>query len=499
MKPLVDHFFLRQKEDHNQGLQLISVHHAGAAGALGDLSRFRQEFYQCLTARADALFELTDAVLCADGPVTSLVELSLAVEHRRGHGALYDSVNQGRIDLGRFRNVVARQQIPRCDDGRIVLGIDVSNWLRPDANTSPERLFCHTYARGKGQAQMIPGWPYSFVAALEPGRTSWTAVLDAQRLGPGDEDTAVAAAQLRAVVQQLITAGHWREGDPEIWIVGDTGYEGARLAFLLADLPVRVLVRVRSDRVMAFPAPPRRAGAVGRPARHGAEFAFAAPATWPEPAHATTTHTTRYGTARARCWDRLHPTLTRRGSWAGHHRDLPIIEGTVIRLQVDRLPGDGTPKPLWLWYSGTGADAATMDRLWQMFLRRFDLEHTFRFLKQTLGWTRPRVRTPEAADRWTWLIIAAYTQLRLARHLVEDLRRPWEKAPAQPGRLTPARVRRGFRNIRPTITLPASAPKPSRPGPGRPSGSRNKHRATVCHVGKTTKTDTKATAETREG
>ena len=29
---------------------------------------------------------------------------------------------------------------------------------------------------------MIPGWPYSFVAALEPGRTSWTAVLDAVRL-----------------------------------------------------------------------------------------------------------------------------------------------------------------------------------------------------------------------------------------------------------------------------------------------------------------------------
>lgn len=27
--------------------------------------------------------------------------------------------------------------------------------------------------------------------------------------------------------------------------------------------------------------------------------------------------------------------------------------------------------------------------------------------KQTLGWTRPRLRGPEAAGRWTWLIIAA--------------------------------------------------------------------------------------------
>jgi DDE superfamily endonuclease len=210
--------------------------------------------------RADTLFELTDAVLCIDRPVTSLAELSLAAEHRRGHGALYDSVNQGRIDIGRFRNVVARQQIPRCDDGRIALAIDVSNWLRPDAATSPDRLFCHTYGRGKGQAQVILGWTYSFVVALEPGRTSWTAILDAQRLGPDDEDTAVAAAQLRVVVEGLIAAGHWTDGDPEIWIVGDTGYDGPRLAFLLADLPVRLLMRVRSDRVMAFPAAPTARG-----------------------------------------------------------------------------------------------------------------------------------------------------------------------------------------------------------------------------------------------
>jgi len=478
---------------------LISVHDAGTADALGDLSRFRQQFHQCLTARADTLFELTDAVLCADGPVTSLVELSLAVEHRRGHGALYDSLNQGRIDISRFRNVVARQRIPRCDDGRIALAIDVSNWLRPDAATSADRLFCHTYGRGKGQAQMIPGWPYSFVAALEPGRSSWTAILDARRLGPDDEDTAVAAAQLRVVVEGLIAAGHWRHGDPQIWIVGDSGYDGPRLAFLLADLPVRVLVRVRSDRVMAFPAAPRRAGTVGRGARHGAEFKFKDPGTWPEAAHRTTTQTTRYGTARACCWDRLHPKLTHRGTWADHDGDVPIIEGTVIRLQVDRLPGDGTPKPLWLWFSATtatgldpaGDPAADVDRLWQTFLRRFDLEHTFRFLKQTLGWTKPRLRTPSAADQWTWLIIAAHTQLRLARHLTEDLRRPWEKTPTKPGRLTPARVRRGFRNIRPETALPASAPKPSRPGPGRPPGSRNTRHAPRHDPGKTIKTGTR--------
>jgi hypothetical protein len=412
---------------------MSSLHHPDTATALGDLTTFRQAFYHCLTTRADALFELTDAALCTDAPITSLVELSLATEHRRGHGSLYDGLNSGRIDIAGLRNVLARQAIPRCD-GRIVLAIDVSHWLRPDAATSPERLFCHTYGRGKGQTQMIPGWPYSFVAALEPGRSSWTAMLDVIRMRPTDDHTDLAATQLRTVVTGLITAGQWHEGDPEIWVIGDSGYDGPRLALLLADLPVRILVRLRSDRVLRFPPPPRQPGVRGRPTRHGARFTFADPTSWPTPAQATTTDTTRYGTAHARSWDRLHTKLTRVGAWAGHEELLPIIEGTVIRLQVQRLPGTGTPKPLWLWYSATATTAEEVDRLWQMFLRRFDVEHTFRFFKQTLGWARPRVRDPRAADRWTWLMVAAHTQLRLARHLVEDLRVPGNAhQPHRPG------------------------------------------------------------------
>ena len=121
---------------------------------------------------------------------------------------------------------------------------------------------------------------------------------------------------------------------------------------------------------------------------------------------------------------------------------------------------------------------------WQAFLRRFDLEHTFRLFKQVLGWTAPKIRDPAAADRWTWLIIACHAQLRLARPLAADLRRPWER-PAPPGRLTPARVRRGFRNIRAKTTCPAGAPKPGKPGPGRPPGSKNRRPAHRHDVGKT--------------
>jgi hypothetical protein len=451
---------------------LISVHDTGATGAGRDLSWFRREFHQCLTRRADALFELCDAVLCADGPVRSIAELSLVGEHRRGHGSGYGALTRGGIDIARLRTALTAVSVPRAADGRLVLAVDITSWLRPEAHTSRQRILCHTYGRGKDQHIMVPGWPYSVIVALETGRSSWTAPLDAVRLAPGADAATVTAAQVRDVVDRLIAAGHWQPGDPDILLVADAGYDGPRLAHVLADLPIVVLVRMRSDRVLRRPAPPHQAGMMGRPRRHGGEFAFGDPGSWGEPDVTTRTQTRLYGPALARAWDRLHPRLTHRIAWAAHAGNLPIIEGTVILLQVDRLPSGAIPKPVWLWHSRTGLDPAGVDLAWQAFLRRFDIEHTFRMLKQTLGWTTPKLRSPEAADRWTWLLIAAYTQLRLARGLAADLRRPWEK-PVAAHRLSPARVRRGFRNLRPHTACPAGVPKPSRPGPGRPAGVPN--------------------------
>src|SRR5450756_420424 len=106
------------------------------------------------------------------------------------------------------------------------------------------------------------------------------------------------------------------------------------------------------------------------------------------------------------------------------------------------------------------------------------------FVKNTLGWTAPALRTPEQADRWTWLVVAAYTQLRLARGLVADDRLPWER-PRDPAQLTHARVRRGFRRLRASLGTPASPPKPSKPGPGRPKGTRRPPRTRYPAVKKT--------------
>ncbi|WP_342760918.1 transposase [Nocardia terpenica] len=88
------------------------------------------------------------------------------------------------------------------------------------------------------------------MAVLEPGGSSWTQILDAVRLGPADDAAAVTATQLREVVDRLIAAGQWRPGDPDIMIVADAGYDVCRLGWMLRDLPIEMVGRLRSDRVM---------------------------------------------------------------------------------------------------------------------------------------------------------------------------------------------------------------------------------------------------------
>ena len=159
------------------------------------------------------------------------------------------------------------------------------------------------------------------------------------------------------------------------------------------------------------------------------------------------------------------------------------MRGTLLLVEVSRLPDSPQrtrePQALWLWWHGP-PDAEVpdldldLDRAWRAYVRRCAVEHTFRFLKQTLTWTLPRVRHPEQADRWTWLVGLAYTQVRLARPLVVDQRVPWHR-PHPAGKFTPARVQRGFARLLPRLPVLACPPKPCGRSPGRPKGKRSGH------------------------
>ena len=125
---------------------------------------------------------------------------------------------------------------------------------------------------------------------------------------------------------------------------------------------------------------------------------------------------------RRNCWPT--GTSTQDPQWARAMHVLCAFRKVAVRRQFEQCPAILKPRA-----------------------RSAERSDPLRFGKNTLGWAAPALRTPEQADRWTWLIVAAYTKLRLSRGIVADERLPWQR-PRAPDKLTPARVRRGFRRLR---------------------------------------------------
>lgn len=486
---------------------------AGAVAGFLALREFRARLYECLTARPDALFELADAILCADHAVTSLVQLSLVPQFRRGHGALYAALADGRIDEDKLAALLTGA-LPQLVDGeqgrawaaehdtidhglleralaglppqaaaqvreacarwrRLRFAIDATPYPRPDAECSPGREHVHHDAcRCDGTRKTIPGWEYQFTAALGHLRTAWAALIDVERTTKATR-TRQTIRQVRNLLRRLRAAGDGGAGAP--LVIFDAGYSAAALTAALAGCPVHLLIRLPARSVFYYDAI-TWPGKQGRPGKCGIRVACHKAddpdQSNPEPEESLVLPATPlYGTVRVDAWRAVHPVIHGdRGYFASWDGALPVLRGTVLRVTVQHLPDGRTPpKAMWLWHAGPAP--LSPDELWRAYLARFDEEHAFRYAKGHLGLTAAKVRTPGQADRWVRLVMAAAAQLLLARPLAADLRRPWEKRPDPARPLPPGRVRRGFPNIRTRLGTPAHVAKPVRPGPGRPKGS----------------------------
>ena len=436
------------------------------------LCAFRRSFYECLHRRADALFELADAILSADGATPSPAHLSLQASHRRGWGSLYAALDHGRIDEEALRKLLARHPLASASPSTPVYAVDVSVWDRCDAECSPERGFYYHPSRHSAGQPIVAGWAYQFIAQLNFVRESWVAPMDVERLRPAQDANEVAAEQVKAFVCLLHEDEEEQEQRAAPLFVFDAGYDPVKLQRGLEGCPCQILVRLRVGR--RFYADPSLAGPpahTGRPRRHGPKMKCKDPSTWPEPSAEYSCEDAGYGAVRVRAFSKMHPKVCAHEG-RGSRGPLPIVVGTLVLVEVERLPrGERRRKPrvLWLWWHGPEGEAPNLDLIWRAYVRRFDLEHTFRFLKQALGWTTPRVRHPEQADRWTWVVVAVFTQLRLARAHVADLRLPWERH-YDTARLTPVRVHRVVSALLAELGTPAKPPKPCGRSPGRPKG-----------------------------
>ncbi len=427
------------------------------ASALVTVQTLRRALYACFERRADALMEIADALLTA-GPVLSPAHLSQEAVHRRGWGSLYAALAHGRVTSSALRDVLSRYPLA---NGQPIYAVDCSVWARCAATTSPQRGYSYHSSRHTGGVPVVAGWSYQWISQLSFTRDSWTAPLDVQRVPLSADVNTVAATQIKDLRRRLPAEG------PVPLFVFDAGYDPVQLTLDLEGVPVATLVRLRKDRCFYGDPDPATAPRMGRPRCHGHKFDCTTPLSWLPPTTELRTEDPQYGTVRVRAWTGLHPKQQNHAA-RGTRKTRPVVRGTLILVEVSRLPGPPRPwQRLWLWWSGP--DAPDLDVVWRAYIRRFDQEHTFRFLKQVLNWTTPRVRHPEQADRWTWLVLAAYTQLRLAAACVQDQRLPWER-PRRDHLLSPYRVRRTFCAVLLVVGTPANAPKPCGRSPGRPKG-----------------------------
>ncbi len=361
-----------------------------------ELRAFRQEIYTLFGCRRDALCELLDAVLSAPS-IETPAHLSLAPSCQRGWGSLYDALNAGTMDLTKLERLVASYQL---ESPTTWYAVDASVWPRCDAEASPARgYYAHPYRHSHGQP-IVAGGNYSWLVQVPARCSSWTAPLRVRRLIPGETINTVAAEQIRAWLRQAPPTAP--AGAVPIFSF-DAGYDSVQLSLALANEPVGLLVRLRAGR--CFSADPTTQPLTGRPRRHGAKFVCADPATGHEPTEQWSCNDARYGRVCLRTWSGLHATPQNHAT-RGTRQPRPLVRGTLIRLEVDHPPRPTkATEPLWFWW--TGPHPPDLAELWQAYVARFSLEHTFRCCKQTLKWTMPKLRAPQAADRWTWLLLLA--------------------------------------------------------------------------------------------
>ena len=462
--------------------------------------------------------------------MASLVQLSLEPEFTRGHGALYDAIAAGRIDDEKLFSLLAAE-LPQAVDGPAGRGPGVDRGARRDRSRHAGES-AGSAAGGRGRAGAGRVRPVK-QAAVRRRRDRLSPAGRLVLPGPGAR--AQRRVPLQGVVQDRARLGvpvHRRDRAPahRVGRPGRRGAHGARdpdgaddrageeraAAAARRRAPPGGGAAVRLQRRLQRRRPRRRApglpGPRPGPARGrlrvlcrpchlggGKVRPPAAPRGGgalpgarglrrrrrgsgprgrkkplppnPEPGETLVLPDTRlYGTVRAEAWHDVRPLIHGDRGWFAGREDLPDLPGTLIHVTVERLPDGRDPhRAMWLWHACPGPLA--LDELWRAYLARFDIEHAFKLLKGILGLTSAKVRSPEQADRWARLLMAAHAQLLLARPLAADLRRPWEKHPDPVRPLSPGRVRRGFRNIRRDLGTPARVAKPSRPGPGRPKGS----------------------------
>jgi hypothetical protein len=404
-------------------------------------------YHECFTRAADALFDLADALL-TDTAAGSLIELSEAACFRRGWPSLYAALSDGQIDRTALIRVFTELLPQRLVGTRLLLGLDTSSILRPEADTSKDRTLVYRSNLPADATPVGPGWSFSALVVLPDPVSSWTYILDHRRVPSTETATTIGVAQLQAVLPKVHTGGQ----RPVLLL--DRRYSNTPWVTASASLPTDQMIRARADQVLYRPAP-APTGKRGAPRKDGARFQGSQLTTHGPPDADWIGVDAKAQTVQVSCWSGLH-----------------LRKARAVALTAVRIIRSGTrctkrdPREAWFWW--LGGPLPPLEELAGLYPRRFAQEHGYRFDKQDLLWAAARVRTPEQMERWTDLVAVVHNALVLARPRVDAERRPWE-AGSRPA--TPRQVRRAMGKIIAQLGTPARPPQPRGKAPGRAVGA----------------------------
>src|SRR5512139_254021 len=394
---------------------------------------FRHQAYCLMGNGRDALFDLMDAVLTSRS-VYSFAELSLSPVFRRQWSSLYESLQDSEPPRLKLMDLYVEQIV----QDQPVLAGDHTAWSRLQAETLRERTYEHQANPMSGAKPVTLGQGYSTIAWIPEAEGSWALPLLHERITSAETPIAKAAGQLRQVCGKLTIR------PLSLW---DAEYGCASFLEKTADIACDKLIRVRSNRVL-YGSPNAYSG-TGRPRKHGDKFKLNDATTWWQPDEQQEVEDAKWGQMQLQMWHGLH---------------LRQAANQVLSLiRVERLnPTALTPlKPLWLIW--VGLQLPPLTTVWQQYLRRFAIDHWYRFAKQRLHWTLPQLATPESSQRWSDLMPLLTWQLWLTRDQVQDNPLPWQKSSLT---LSPGRTANAFATVLALIGTPAPAPKPRGKSPG---------------------------------
>ena len=411
---------------------------------LNTLQGFRQEVYGCFDRAADALFNSVDALL-TETQAHSFPELSLSPSFERRWCSLYEAFEDGQIDQRRLRQVFVRYLLRSADEERVWLGIDATSIERPQSKTSPDRTVVYKPNLPESSKPISYGWQFSTVVLLPVQPSSWTAVLDQQRIRSEQTSVEVAAAQLRQLAPLL-------ECRPIV--ASDRCYSCAPFLLATEGLPFDKLLRLKRKRVL-YRRAPAPTGKRGAPRKDGARFQCGDPSTY-GPADGSWQGTDANGHAvEVSWWTRLHLPKAR-------HIEVTVIR--VLRQRASDRPRDRRES----WFLWEGSAEACLSAVALGYRRRYSHEHGYRFDKQSLLWAQPRLRTPAQFERWSQIVAIVHNHLVLARPQVQAALRPWETTQRE---ASPQQVRRAMAKIVAQLGTPARPAKPRGKSRGRPKGT----------------------------